>query len=441
MENEQQELSIGVNSEDHVLSEAASLADRRQWKEAVSLLKNLERVGPLSVNALSKLAYYYSQDGAYDDAISLYKNLSQQQPSEEKWFYYLGFQYQQKEELPEAITSYQKCLDLAPRWLLPALRLGDTFHEMRESERALEAYRKGIKNYVELPPTWHNEINKSTYLKICSRIARLLLDKQNRSQNELEEIIKLCQESVTAEPNEADNWYRLGCALLEANRVDEALDHLQKGEILNPNKEYICHKIAQAYLKKGDQDQALKAYERVPQHKRGPYILHGMGQCQMVKGNIMEATRHFNQAIRREPRKFYHYRDFALALITLGAKDQAIEALEKANKLFQEEHGKDYHKAVEKLEEVKSTLPPGNRISFDEPSKDVGVIRFGKITKYDTKRGFGFIKDDTEGNSVFFHITRVKGKSVPQVGALIRYVCEIGEKGLQAAKVWLLSEK
>jgi tetratricopeptide (TPR) repeat protein len=269
----------------------------------------------------------------------------------------------------------------------------------------------------------------------------LLLNKQNLSSNELEEAIKLGQESVMVDPNEADNWYRLGCVLLEANRVDEALDNLQKGETLNPKKEYICHKIAQAYLKKDNHDQALKAYERIPQHKRVPYILHGMAQCHMAKGESMEAAKKLYQAIQREPEKFYHYWDFALALISLGAKDQAIEALEKANQLFQKDHGKDYRKALEKLEEVKSTLPPGKRVSFDEPSKDAGVIRFGTITKYDTKRGFGFIKDDTEGNSVFFHITRVKGKSVPQVGTRIRYVCEVGEKGLQAAKVWLLEDR
>lgn len=155
----------------------------------------------------------------------------------------------------------------------------------------------------------------------------------------------------------------------------------------------------------------------------------------------MEAARKLYQAIQREPQKFYHYWDFALTLIELGAKDQAIEALEKANELFHQDHGKDYHKALDKLEEVKSTLPPGKRISFDEPSKNTGVIRFGIVTKYNEERGFGFIKDDTEGNKVFFHITRIKGKAVPQVGTRIKYVCEVGEKGLQAAKVWLLTDK
>lgn len=296
-----------------------------------------------------------------------------------------------------------------------------------------------MKSYLGLAPKWHNEINKSTYGKLCGKIARLLLDKQNRSSDELEEAIKLGKESVTVEPNEADNWYRLGCALLEANRVDEALDHLRKGETLNPKKEYICHKIAQAYLKKGDYDEALKAYERIPQHRRRSYILHGMGQCHMAKGETMEAAEMLHQAIQREPQKFYHYWDFALALIPLGAKDQVIESLEKANQLFQQDHGKDYRKALEKLEEVKSTLPPGKRISFEEPLKNTGVIRFGTVTKYNGERGFGFIKDNTEGNEVFFHITRVVGRVVPQVGARIKYVCEVGEKGLKAAKVWLLN--
>jgi len=436
----QQELSMDMNSQDQVLAQAESLAASDQWQEAAFLLKKLKQVKPLSVKALGKLAFYCSQAADYDGAISLYKNLSQQQPSEAKWFYYLGFQYQQKGKWPEAITSYQKSLDLAPRWPLAALRLGDAYQEVGEAEKALEVYRKGIKSCLELPSNRRDEI-KPTYAKLCSKTARILLKEESRTPQKLEEAMKLFQESVMLEPNDADNWYRLGCALLEANRLDEALNHLQKAETLNPKKEYICHKIAQAHLKRGDQDQALKAYERVPQHKRVPYILHGMAQCYMAKGETMEAARKLYQAIQREPQKFYHYWDFALTLIELGGKDQAIEALEKANELFHQDHGKDYHKALDKLEEVKSTLPPGKRISFDEPSKNTGVIRFGIVTKYNEERGFGFIKDDTEGNKVFFHITRVKGKVVPQVGTRTKYVCEVGEKGLQAAKVWLLTDK
>lgn len=438
MEAEQREHSMDIDDESQVLAQAESLADHEQWREAASLLKGLNQIKSLSLNALSKLAYYSSQSGDYDNAISLYKSLSEQQPSIARWFYYLGFQYQQKENWDDAVASYEKASDLAPHWILIDLRIGETYQTMGETEKALDNYRKRIKGYLDLSPKWHNEINNSTYGKLCGKTARLLLDKQNRSPHELEEAIKLGRESVMVDPSAADNWYRLGSALLEADRVDEALDHLQKGETLNPKKEYICHKIGQAYLKKGNHDRALKAYERIPQHRRSPYILHGMAQCHMAKGETMEAARKLCQAIQREPQKFYHHWDFALALISLGAKDQAIESLEKANQLFKQDYGKDYRKGLEKMEEVKSTLPPGNRISFEEPLKNAEMMRFGTVTKYNSEKGFGFIKDNCDGNEVFFHITRIVGRMVPQVGGRIKYVSEVGEKGLRAEKVWLL---
>lgn len=68
--------------------------------------------------------------------------------------------------------------------------------------------------------------------------------------------------------------------------------------------------------------------------------------------------------------------DFALALIALGARDQAIEALERANQLFREEPGKDYHKALAKLEEVRLSRPTGKHISFNVPSSAIAEIRF-----------------------------------------------------------------
>jgi hypothetical protein len=52
-------------------------------------------------------------------------------------------------------------------------------------------------------------------------------------------------------------------------------------------------------------------------------------------------------------------------LIALEAKDQALEALEKANQLSRQEYGKDYRKALAKLQEVQATLPSGKGISFN----------------------------------------------------------------------------
>lgn len=429
-----------MHNEEEILSQAEALASRGQWQEAVSLLREQQRAGSLPENVLDKLAYYCSRAGDYDGAIALYQDFHRKQPSEAKWFYALGFQYQQKKQWGDAISAYEHSVELAPRWLLPALRLGDAYQAAGQLDEAIQAYRKGIQSCRELPVNRHSDL-APFYAKLCAKVARALLSKPNQSPGEFEEAVKLSQESVAADPNDANNWYRLGCAFLRAARADEALDSLQKAEALAPKKEYVCHKIAQAHLRKGNSEQALKAYERIPQHRRTPYILHGIGQCYMAKGEAMEAARKFQQAIQREPKKFYHYWDFGLALISLGAKDQAVEALEEANKLFREEYGKDYRRALAKLEEVRSNLPPGERLSFDEvPSPGVPVISFGTIAKYDANRGFGFIRDDADGVSVFFHISCVKGRVAPQIGTRTRYIREVGEKGLRAAKVWPAGE-
>src|SRR3972149_11576512 len=65
--------------------------------------------------------------------------------------------------------------------------------------------------------------------------------------------------------------------------------------------------------------------------------------------------------------------------------------------------------------------------------------RFGPVSNYNSERGFGFIKDEADGASVFLHITRVQNRVTPRIGTRTKYLREVGEKGFQAAKVWLLN--
>ncbi len=139
-----------TQSEEKILSQAEALASQEEWKQAASLVREYQKSGTLSVNALGKLAYYCSRAGDSGSALTIYHDLCQQQPSEAKWFYGLGFQYQQKEEWPDAIAAYEHSVHLAPRWLKAPLKLGDAYQGAGQLERALGAYRKGIQSYQEL---------------------------------------------------------------------------------------------------------------------------------------------------------------------------------------------------------------------------------------------------------------------------------------------------
>ncbi len=232
----------------------------------------------------------------------------------------------------------------------------------------------------------------------------------------------------------------MACACLpkrhETERPDKALEYLEKAKLLAPQKEYIRHKIAQANLKKDNVDFALKVYESIPNHKKTGYILHGIAECLLRQGKTMEGARCLFEAVKREPTKFYLHRDFGLALITLGDRDQAIEELEKANELYKKENGKDFNKILAKIEEIRN-MPHGERIVFEEPASSIITISYGVVIKYNSDRGFGFIKDDSDSKNVFFHISSIKSRIDVPKGTRVKFIRAMGEKGPQANKAWI----
>jgi len=329
-------------------------------------------------------------------------------------------------------------LEIYPKWLKALAEVSTLYKEVGSIEKAFKACQNGIQVYKNMKPDRQKE-SAPIYSKLCTLLAKLICSKENRSESDVNEAEHLFKESISADSQNADTWYRLGDFLLETGRPDEAIQYLQKAESLAPKKEYIPHKIAQAYLKKGDPDQALRIYETIPHYKRTPYILHGMAECLLRNGKLKEGAYYLYVAAQREPEKWYHHRDLALALADLGDRDQAIDSLDKANQLYKKEKGKDFAKILAKIEEIKER-PKGERIVFEKPDTSVTTISYGIVTKYNPERGFGFIKDNADGGNIFFHISKVKNRIEPAPGLSVKFSKEIGEKGPQASKVWMIDK-
>jgi len=430
---------IDQMDEKESIEKAKTLMAEEKWGEAISLLKPFRELGDLSINGLDILAHCYSRSKKYDGAISIYEGLHERYPNEAKWLYYLAYQYKSKKDFQGAIKAYEKCLELSPKWVKVLGELGLLYEESGSTKRALEIYRNGIQTYKAMKPDLQKEL-AAIYSKLSARVAKLKCAAGNITETDKNEVEYLFRESIAGDPENSDTWYRLGDFYLECGKYDDALQYLQKAESLSPRKEYIPHKIAQAHLKKGDHNQALKIYETIPHHKRTPYILHGMAQCFVNKGDLKQGAYYFHLAAQREPEKWYHRRDLGLALAELGDRDQAIENLDISNQLFKKENGKDYGKIVAKIDELKE-MPKGESIVFEKPNAPVTTISSGVVSRYNSGRGFGFIKDENDGTEVFFHISRVKNRIEPAPGLRVKFSRELGEKGPQAGKVWAVSER
>jgi tetratricopeptide (TPR) repeat protein len=436
----EQNLAINQIDEKELIEKAEDLKKGERWQEIISLLRPYHHAGKLSIEGLKMLSYSYSRSKEYDEAICIYQDLSQKQPHEAIWPYCLAFQFRGKKDLNSAIEAYEKCLEIYPQWLKVFVELGKLYEEISSTEKAHKVYHDGIQIYKTMKPERQKEF-ATIYSKLCTQAAKLICSAGNITEADKNEAEYLFKESITADPQNADTWYRLGDFLLESGKYDEAIQYLQKAESLAPKKEYIPHKIAQAYLKKGNPDQALEVYEAISHYKRSPYILHGMAECLIKKGELKKGAYHLYIAAQREPEKWYHYRDLGLVLANLGDRDQAIDTLEKANRLYKKENGKDFNKILAKVEELKE-MPKGESINFEKRDLSVTTISYGVVTKYNSERGFGFIKDDSDGTNLFFHISKVKNRSghiEPAPGIRVKFAKEIGEKGPQASKVWVIS--
>jgi tetratricopeptide (TPR) repeat protein/cold shock CspA family protein len=422
-----------TGDEVEVLKAAHERAQRGQWRDAAEILLTHQAAHILSTEARAKLAYYLSRGGAFRDAAEIYRALLAENPSEAKWHYGLGYQFHVQERWREAIDSYERALQLAPRYLRVARRLADAYVASGQPEMALSVLQKGIKAYHELRSKQRNE-RRDDYAKLCASAARCLL-KKSPTDADMAEALELFRESVAIDPDNADNWYRLGSVQLEKGKIDEAFESLQKAESLAPKKDYVIHRLAQIHLKKQNPAEALATYERIASHRRVPYILHGMAQCDLALGRAEEAARKLYRATQLEPSKFYHHWDFGCTLEQLGATKQALEAFEAANREFRREYGGDYRKAEDKIKNLRAAAGESKTIVFEERHAEVPQINSGRVTKYNSQRGFGFIRDDSDGKDIFFHISAIKGRSEPAIGARVRYVREQGQKGPQATKV------
>jgi len=147
---------------------------------------------------------------------------------------------------------------------------------------------------------------------------------------QLSEALAMAQKALALNANLASAQYYVGRLLvLTAGDTKEAIDHLQKAFLLNPQQTDIVLDLLQAYRMTGDEDQA-EAQLRLLQTflpPEDPTVLYAEGLVASDQRQAELAIDYFRRAVAASPEMAPSRRDLGIALAKAGRWQEAADAL------------------------------------------------------------------------------------------------------------------
>lgn len=296
-------------------------------------------------------------------------------------YFVLGHSYTQQRRWKEAIASYTQRLKLTPMDGTSHLLMGNLWVRRGDPEKAFTHYRKFLG--PDSTPAADAKLDTQTYLWLA---------KAQKNHNRLDAAVKTYEQLAALQPQDAKVLYERGKVLSQLERWDQAIDAFKQAQdLVNSGQseetnsfkaETISVSLGEALAQRGHTEEALKVL-RQAQHsaKEDPLISdvkYSLSKVLMQVGKVWEARqilqtglqqdhfhlkvanmnttpavelemlqgqlyselqrddmalKHYQQAVRLEPKFALGYQAAGETLRRQGQYEQAILAFEKAVQL------------------------------------------------------------------------------------------------------------
>lgn len=413
-----------------LISKALHAENNNNWIEALGFYQDLLRLD-FSINYLSKVGWCYSRLSDFDNSIEYFKKCSNIEPNKAQWYYMIGYQYYSQSCFLESVQWFEKSIELYPSYLIAKYRLSyayikiaGTFKQLTKAEfwRAIDH----LKSCHELWKSYNNEEktkNKSTYFDICSLHGKTLSSLDNYLDTALHYL--LMAHSIKSDDN---NMYQIAKLYFKKGDFKSSLIYLPK-----TNKYYFRELDIDIEIEMKNYDLALKKVNNLLSFRKKDYIYIKKAKIYFNKKEYKEAYRCVSSAININPNN--HINHFSLAKIyyVLNLYNRAYKEFEISNNLKIKKFGeplKESLQAIEYITKNKLTEIEDNEVLLKELEEKSN--NYGHLKKYNEQKGFGFI--DSNGSSIFFHISNCSFKNVI-IGKTVFFELENNKKGLHAINI------
>ncbi len=269
---------------------------------------------PQVIKSLIEEGFSLYHQGKYDQAIDKNKEALLWDKYNPNLYNYISLIYLKQEQYQQALESAENAVIFDSLNTVYLFNLGTILEKLEQKEQAIETYQKIL-------------IIEEKNLEVYIRLSKLFVATNQLEQAKLiyEKIIELDETNIGA-------YVSLGDILIQQENYELGIENYQKALIFKPKNTAILEKIAQAYEKNNNQNQALLYYGYVDyrqdkyeeaikkfkqffvdHNERGTVFYYvALADCYRKLGKEKQSRETYIEALKYYPQNNYLYLNFIL---------------------------------------------------------------------------------------------------------------------------------
>jgi Tfp pilus assembly protein PilF len=197
--------------------------------------------------AFTKLGYAYLKNEQLNEAFIEFQKSIELNPSNKEALYYLGYISTKFNKHDEAIAYYNRAISIDPKYSDAKNALGVAYAELEKWDEAIIHFKDALSSPVyRTPAQAYSNMGYAYYMK-----------------GEYSKAEKSLKDAIMRNPTSHRSIYWLGLVYVKAHDDEAAIKEFAKALGIMPDYFDAHWELANAYLRSGENDKALKHFKVV----------------------------------------------------------------------------------------------------------------------------------------------------------------------------------